>query len=250
MNILISPAKRMFGRENFFEPKGDPVFIEQAEKLKQYLQTLPLEALQVLLCCNARIARLNYERYKQMDLRKNTLPALFAFDGIQYKYMAPQVFETNCLDYVQKHLFILSGLYGVLRPFDGVVPYRLEMQAKLRTDFCRNLYDYWGEALYTHITCMDHEILNLASKEYFKAVSRYLHPNVRCVTCVFAEYHNERPVEKGVYVKMARGEMVRFLAEQNIETFEGVKQFSRLGFSFCKALSGADTFVFIREKKN
>lgn len=240
----------MFCKEDFFEPKGKPVFMKRAEKLVQYLKSLSFDELQTLLRCNPEIARLNFERYRQMDLSKNTVPALFAYDGIQYKYMAPQVFESDYFDYVQNHLYILSGLYGVLRPFDGVVPYRLEMQAKLKTNFCKNLYDYWGDALYTYITSEDYQILNLASKEYYKAVSRYFKPKDHCVTCIFAEPHHGKLVEKGVYVKMARGEMVRFLAEQKVETFEEVKQFSRLDFTFREELSNANTYVFVREKKD
>ena len=173
-----------------------------------------------------------------MDLTKNLTPALLAYDGIQYTYMAPAVFEDGQFDYVQEHLRILSGFYGVVKPLDGVVPYRLEMsakgtsfasQAKAAVDGRRNLYDFWGGSLYQEVIgCrartasasssrtaheMDGRILiNLASKEYSKCIEKYLRPEDRYITCVFGELTGGRVVQKGVYAKMARGEMVRFMA--------------------------------------
>ena len=97
-----------------------------------------------------------------MDLTKNLTPALLAYDGIQYTYMAPAVFEDGQFDYVQEHLRILSGFYGVVKPLDGVVPYRLEMQAKAAVDGRRNLYDFWGDSLYQEVIgCRAHRVRKL-----------------------------------------------------------------------------------------
>ena len=107
---------------------------------------LPLPELKRLLACNDALAQEAYRNFRAMELDRGETPALFAYDGIQYKYMAPGLFTQEQLDYVKEHLRILSGFYGVLRPFDGVSPYRLEMQAKLKADFCRNLYEFWGDS--------------------------------------------------------------------------------------------------------
>ena len=111
-----------------------------------------------------------------MDLRKNLTPALLAYDGIQYTYMAPAVFEDGQYDYVQEYLRILSGFYGVVKPMDGVVPYRLEMQAKAAVGGHKNLYDFWGDSLYREVIGDSRIVINLASKEYSKCIEKYLQP--------------------------------------------------------------------------
>ncbi|WP_019849203.1 peroxide stress protein YaaA [Desulfitobacterium sp. PCE1] len=247
MKIIISPAKKMNMDANFLPPRNAPVYLEKAEKLKEYLQNLTHEKLKKLLCCNDEIVSLNYERYQTMDLSGYTSPAILAYDGIQYKYMAPQVFEDDYFDYIERHLRILSGFYGILKPFDGVVPYRLEMQAKLKTIFCRNLYDYWKDDIYRELTREETTILNLASAEYSKTVEKYLTADIKYIKCVFGELIGGEVIEKGVYVKMARGEMVRFMAENAIEDLEQIKAFDRLGFLYSDQLSSDNTFVFVKD---
>ena len=249
MKIIISPAKKMKNDCAYITAMSTPVFIEKSEKLKQYLQSLSYDELKKLLVCNDEITQLNYGRYKNMDLYHNATPALLSYDGIQYKYMAPDVFEESYFDYVNTHLRILSGFYGVVKPMDKVVPYRLEMQAKMKTPFCKNVYDFWKDDLYKELTKDDHVILNLASDEYSKAITKYCTDKDKVISCVFGELVNDKVKEKGVYVKMARGEMVRFMAENNIEDIEAIKMFNRLNFVYNEALSTENKYVFIREGK-
>ncbi len=131
MRIIIAPAKKMVVDTDSFSVDGPPQFLERAERLKAVLQGMSPKELQALWRCNDAIAKLNVERLAQMDLRRNPTPAVIAYEGIQYRYMAPSVMEAAHLDYLREHLRILSGFYGLLRPFDGVTPYRLEMQARL-----------------------------------------------------------------------------------------------------------------------
>ena len=250
MKIIISPAKNMSLEVDTLDPEALPVFLDKAQRLVDYLKTLPFEDLKRLLACGESIARLNYERYRSMNLRENTNPALVTFEGIQYKYMAPRVFTYGYFDYAREHVRILSGLYGVLKPFDGIVPHRLEMQAKLKTGFCGNLYDYWGADIYRNLAEESPHppvILNLASEEYAKAVRKYLTAGDTFITCVFAEQLEGALKEKGVYVKMARGEMVRFMAENNITEPEGVKAFTGLGYRFSEEDSSPCRYVFKRK---
>lgn len=244
MRIMISPAKKMVSSESL-APKSTPSFIERTEVLLGYLRSLPYAELKKLLVCNDELAMLNYERFQKMELDRNTSPALLSYSGIQYQYMAPQVFEKSYYDYADRHLRILSGFYGILRPFDGVVPYRLEMQAKVRTDFCASLYDFWGSSLYEELAEDEDIILNLASDEYGKAVVKFRRDNVRIVKCIFGSLQDGRIIEKGVHVKMARGEMVRYMAENNIDTIEGVKSFNRLGYTYSCDASSEDELVFL-----
>ena len=140
--------------------------------MTEWIRALSYEEAKDLWRCNDKIAALNYERFQKMNLLKALTPALIAYEGIQYQYMAPEVFTQKEWDYVQEHLRILSGFYGVLKPLDGVVPYRLEMQAKACAGRTGNLYEFWGDKLYREIDDGDRIILNLASKEYFKCIEK------------------------------------------------------------------------------
>lgn len=248
MKIIISPAKKM-KREEILAPVGLPVFVEKAEQLMQYLKSLSYGALKELLQCNDAIATLNFERYQKMELQRLLSPAILSYEGIQYQYMSPHILDGQSLDYIQKNVRILSGFYGILKPFDGIVPYRLEMQAKLKTPFCKNLYDFWQDSIYQDLVREDKTILNLASVEYSKVVSRYCSADERFITCTFGQWQDGTVKEKGVYVKMARGEMVRFLAERNITKPEGAKAFDRLGYRYQESLSNAAHYVFVTAGK-
>ena len=139
MQIIISPAKKMIVDTDSFPPESLPAFLPRTERLLSALRAMSPPALQALWKCNGAIAALNVERLAAMDLRRNLTPAILSYEGIQYRYMAPPVFETGHLDYIRARLRILSGFYGLLRPFDGVTPYRLGMQARLSVDGCRDL---------------------------------------------------------------------------------------------------------------
>ena len=250
MRIIISPAKKMNEDLDTLEYMSMPIFMEEAECIKDSLQKLGFEDLKKLWGCNEKIAIQNIERVKTFDLQRNLTPAILSYEGIQYQYMAPAVFESSMLDYTQKHLRILSGFYGVLKPMDGITPYRLEMQAKLAIKETKNLYEYWGRKIYDEV--MDELsdesriIINLASKEYSKCVEKYLGQKDRWITCVFGEVVDGKVVQKGTFAKMARGEMVRYMAEQQIEEPEKIKAFDRLGYSFNEAFSNEKEYVFIK----
>ena len=142
MRIIISPAKKMNTDTDSLPWRDLPRFLSRAEQLCRRLQEMDRAALKKLWNCNDRIAALNVQRLEHMDLRHNLTPAVLAYEGIQYQYMAPGVFTDQEFAYIQEHLRILSGFYGILRPFDGVTPYRLEMQAKLSMDEAKDLYTY------------------------------------------------------------------------------------------------------------
>ena len=128
MKIIISPAKKMKSDTDSIPYQDLPAFLPQAEQLANWIRALFYPEAKALWACSDKIAEENFERFRQMDLRGNLTPAILAYDGIQYTYMAPSVFEYGQFDYVQENLRILSGFYGVLKPMDGVTPYRLEIQ--------------------------------------------------------------------------------------------------------------------------
>ena len=249
MRIIISPAKKMNVDTDSLPVRNLPAFLERTEEICRELQRKSHEELQKLWKCNDQIAALNVERLQKMDLRRNLTPAVLAYEGIQYQYMAPNVFTNREYDYIQEHLRILSGFYGVLRPFDGVTPYRLEMQAKLKIREAKDLYAYWSDGLAEHIFSESDCVINLASKEYSVCVSKYLRPSIRFITCVFGEEKGGKIIEKGTMCKMARGEMVRYMAEHQIKTPEDIKSFDRLDYAFDPERSDERTYVFVKRGK-
>lgn len=142
MKIIISPAKKMNVDTDMLPYESFPVFMENTEKLMKWVQKLTFEQARKLWVRNEKIAELNFRHFAEMDLKRNLTPALISYEGIQYQYMAPSVFSREARKYVQKHLRILSGFYGVLKPLDGVTPYRLEMQAKAGVDGSGSLYEF------------------------------------------------------------------------------------------------------------
>ena len=249
MRIIISPAKKMNVDTDSFPCLGLPQFLSETEQLVSVLQSMSDLELKKLWKCNDQIAALNIQRLRNMDLRSHLTPAVLAYEGIQYQYMAPGVFTDQALSYIQEHLRILSGFYGILKPFDGVTPYRLEMQAKLRVGKCRDLYEYWNDSLAKALLTETDCIINLASKEYSVCVSRYLPGNVRFITCIFGEQKDGKVIEKGTICKMARGEMVRYMGENQIDNPEQIKYFDRLNYRYDANRSDENTYVFIREER-
>ena len=302
MKIIISPAKKMKMSELDIPHQGYPLFVEEGKKdgaslspkdriqtgktaqLLQYLQSLSFSERKELWACNEDLARENSERIEKMDLKRNCSPAILSYEGIQYQYMAPSVMEASQLAYLQSHLRILSGFYGVVKPLDGVVPYRLEMQAKAKIGSCKNLYEFWGKDIWEALLLEELEerlqkegekplenknpmrILNLASKEYAKCIEKYLPKDrilrkkilwqdeskelsfpIQYISCGFYEKAGEKLVQKGVYAKMARGEMVRFLAENQVENADAIKDFKGLDFNFEDKLSTEDQYIFLRK---
>ena len=247
MKIILSPAKKMNVNTDTLSPLGVPGYLEKTEVILSWLKSRSYDDLKKLWACNDKIAEQNFKRIEDMDLNKRLTPAVLSYEGIAYQYMAPAVFEYGHFDYVQEHLRILSAFYGVLKAMDGVTPYRLEMQAKATINGYSNLYDFWGRDLYEAVRDESGIIINLASKEYSKCIEKYLTPDDRYITITFCEKAGEKLVTKGTYAKMARGEMVRFMAENNIEDPVEIQKFDRLGYAFREDLSSDAEYVFERK---
>lgn len=246
MKIILSPAKKMNVDTETMQQAELPVFMDQTTEILSWLREKSNEELKALWKCNDKIAEQNIKRLENMDLFKRLTPAILSYEGIAYQYMAPAVFEDGHYEYVQEHLRILSAFYGVLKPMDGVTPYRLEMQAKAAVGNSKNLYEYWGDNLYREVRDASGIIINLASKEYSKCIEKYLTPQDTYITITFCELSEGKMITKGTYAKMARGEMVRYMAENNIENPEDIKHFNRMGYRFRDDLSSDTEYVFER----
>ena len=248
MKIIISPAKKMNIDDDIFEYRSKPVFFEQAEEIMNYMKNLSYDECKTIWKCSDKLAQLNYDRVVNMDLNYRLTPALFSYEGIQYQYMGARVLSRDALEYLQDNLRILSGFYGILKPLDGVVPYRLEMQSKFINYKNKDLYEYWADKIANSLFEETNLIINLASKEYSKCVEKYLKnsPGTKFITCVFGEINGDKVIEKGTLAKMARGEMVRYLAQNKICDLEGLKRFDKLGYKYSQEKSNEKTYVFIK----
>lgn len=244
--MIVSPAKKMNVVEGPPYVADTPRFLSQTERLMHAVQALTYDEAKGLWKCSDKLATLNYERFRQMDLTRNTTAAILAYEGIQYQHLSPQVMSEQELAFLDSHLRILSGFYGVLRPCDGVVPYRLEMQAKLVVDESRDLYEYWGTSLAEALADETDTLVNLASVEYAKAVIPHAHAaGLRVITCLFGQTVGQRFVQRATEAKAARGTFVRWCAERGVENQDDFRAFSERGYRLDENRSTPDNLVFI-----
>ena len=247
MITMISPAKNMKPERASEAPLTLPIFMEDAKGLIQVLRTYSPWDIQGLMDVSERLAKDCFDRIFTWKSDKAGTPALETFDGLQYKYMDPWSFTEEMKTFAQEHVRILSGLYGVLKPYDSIYEYRLEMAHRLSADGCENLYDYWGDRIYRELMSTGADtIINLASAEYGKAVKKYAVRECRYITCTFMTPHRGRNRVLATAAKMARGRMVRFISEYGIDIPDGVKDFHEDGYRFEPSLSTEMEFVFLK----
>ena len=246
MKIIISPAKKM-RREEYVAPLHRPMFLKEAGELLSFLRSLSDSEMAKVWKVKGALLSSSLSSLSMLSLEDIGSPAIFSYDGIQYTYMSPSSFTDSMLEYAEKNLRIISGLYGLLKPLDGVGTYRLEMESPISIPGYGDLYSYWGGKIASSLMEDDRLLVNLASAEYSKAVLPYLPSTVTVVTPVFLDWEKGRYVSKGVYAKMERGEMVRFLSETGAETVEDIKKFSSRGYEFSHSLSSPNTLCFVRK---
>ena len=246
MKIIISPAKKMRS-EQYVAPLHRPMFLKEAGELLSFLRSLSDSEMAKVWKVKGALLSSSLSSLSMLSLEDIGSPAIFSYDGIQYTYMSPSSFTDSMLEYAEKNLRIISGIYGLLRPLDGVETYRLEMESPISIPGYGDLYSYWGGKIASSLMEDDRLLVNLASAEYSKAVLPFLPSSVTVVTPVFLDWEKGRYVSKGVYAKMERGEMVRFLSETGAETVEDIKKFSSRGYEFSHSLSSPNTLCFVRK---
>ena len=247
MKIIISPTKKM-KTEEYISPLSRPLFLEKTKEILSYLVSLTDEEKARIWKVKGKLLEENLERLNEIDLSSPGSPALFSYDGIQFTYMSPSSFTDDMLSYAEENLRILSGFYGLLRPMDGIVPYRLEMESRININGKGDLYSFWGSDIARELEKEESLVVNLSSEEYSKAVVPHLCKDVEVVTPVFLEEVKGSFVTKGVYAKMARGEMVRFLSENKVSDKEGIKEFSIRGYRYSASLSSSERMAFVRKE--
>jgi uncharacterized protein len=255
MLFVISPAKALdYETPAHVKTFTQPLFVEQAAELIGVLREKSPQQVADLMDLSDPLAGLNAARYQAWSPKstaKNSKQAVLAFDGDVYGGLDARTLNEEELDWLQQHLCILSGLYGVLRPLDRMQPYRLEMGTRLKTDKGSNLYRFWGSQIADYLNRRARAdktpvLINLASEEYFKAVDlKALWPRV--VTCVFEEKKGSKHQIVSFFAKRARGLMVRHALQQRAATPEQLKGFDLEGYRFAPSASEADRLVFRRD---
>jgi cytoplasmic iron level regulating protein YaaA (DUF328/UPF0246 family) len=254
MLAVISPAKTL----DFQTPvptaeQTDLLFPEAAATLVDQLRTYSPEELQGLMALSPKLAQLNAERFSTWQLPfalEQSRAAIFAFKGDVYTGLDAYTLAPEQLAYLNQHLYILSGLYGLLRPTDGILPYRLEMGRKVSTKQGSTLYEYWGERLAQTVLASLHQshhkvLINLASQEYFQSIAPHLE-GVRVITPIFQDEKNGTYKVISFYAKKARGLMVRYMADHQLSDPDALKLFNEQGYRFNEELSTENEWVFRR----
>ncbi|MBL4746802.1 MAG: peroxide stress protein YaaA [Flavobacteriaceae bacterium] len=252
MKIVISPAKSLdFETTVPTQKYTEAIFLKEAQVLSNILKKKSPEKIGELMHISTALSELNWQRNQDWRLPfdlENARQAVFAFKGEVFLGMDAYSLSEDKILVLQDKLRILSGQYGVLKPLDLMQAYRLEMGTKLKIRSKDNLYKYWGtkitEALNTELT-EEEVFVNLASNEYFKSV-QVKNIKVPVITPVFKDYKNEKLKVISFFAKKARGLMVRFILDNNIETVEGLKTFNSGGYGFDQKLSTDMELVFTR----
>ena len=254
MLTFLSPAKSMnFEVEVPGMEFSQPVFKKETAQIVAHLKQLSAAGIKNLMHVSDNIAQLNYERYKTFKTTYKlpyAKPAALVFTGEVYKGLKAADFSSEEQQFAQEHLRILSGLYGVLRPFDLIQPYRLEMGTKFSFENYKNLYDFWKEKVTTEINKELEKqenpvIINLASNEYFKVLDKKS-LSAEIITPVFKDNKNGTYKTIMMYAKNARGKMAAFIVKNKIENPEYLKAFDSDGYIFNQALSNGNEWVFTR----
>ena len=255
MLSVISPAKTLdFDTPPTTRKTTQPQFLNRAAELVEDARDLSPDDIRSLMGVSENIARLNHERFMNWGTPftlENAKQSVLAFKGDVYTGLEAESLSNAQLSFAQKHLCILSGLYGLLRPLDLMQPYRLEMGLKFENRGGRNLYEFWGneinEALQKQLKKSGSRVLvNLASNEYFKSVkARELDADI--VTPVFKDLKGDKYKMISFFAKKARGQMARYIIENELNEPDGMKKFKVDGYKYNRAESTAREMVFTRD---
>ena len=252
MLIVISPAKTLdFDSEPVVNVHSQPQFLLQSQQLIEGLKKLSVADISTLMKLSDKLAGLNMARFQTwaapFDL-DNAKQAVLAFKGDVYTGLDADSLDRAGFDFMQKHLRILSGLYGILRPLDLMQAYRLEMGTKFENEKGSNLYQFWDSQLRQELEAelAGDVLINLASNEYFKVLQAKKIQS-RIITPVFKDWKNGQYKIISFYAKKARGLMTRYIIDHQIEQPENIKQFDSDGYRFSEEMSQGDDWVFIRD---
>ena len=256
MLAVISPAKRLdFTTPAPTHKHSVPVFMQESKELIGALREQSPADLAALMKISSKLADLNYQRYAEWKTpftKDNAKPAALAFNGDVYMGLEANTYSERDFTWAQKHLRILSGLHGILKPLDLIQPYRLEMGTQLHNARGDDLYSFWGNKVTAELNCALAQqkqpiLVNLASNEYFNV----LDPNridARIITPTFKDLKNGRYRFMSFFAKKARGLMSSYIVKNRVSTLKALKAFDCQGYYYSEDLSHGDEWVFLRDK--
>ncbi len=254
MITIISPAKTLDMETPVNSNiQSKPAFLDKSKQLVAILKKMKAPELSQLMGISPKLAQLNFERFQEWAtpyLKEKYRPAVFAFRGEVFTGLNIDTFSEEDINYTQNHLRILSGLYGLLRPMDYILAYRLEMGTKLSVEKKKNLYEFWGDEITNRLNETlahrnDDVLINLASNEYYKSIEQKK-LNVRVFTPVFKDNKNGQYKVISFFAKKARGHMLRFILKNQISNPEDLKHFEDDGYYFNESFSTDNTITFTR----
>jgi cytoplasmic iron level regulating protein YaaA (DUF328/UPF0246 family) len=255
MIILLSPAKTLDYSVDSKPNHTAPQFLNQSAKLIKILKDKEPKDIASLMGLSDKLAALNFDRYQSWKASKtlsdDSKPSLMVFKGDVYQGLEAETLNTQDMKFAQKHLRILSGLYGILKPLDVIRPYRLEMGTKLETSNGKNLYEFWGERVRNNVledlTSQKSDlIINLASKEYFNVMGK-LPEHANVIAPAFKDFKNGKYKIISFYAKKARGLMARWIIQNKVKDFERLSEFNLDGYYYSEEDSSATEPVFLRD---
>lgn len=255
MISVLSPAKTLdYDSKLPIETHTYPEFLDDSQELLKILKGYDEGELAKLMNISEKLSRLNVERYHHFKFPftpENARPAIFAFKGDVYRDLELADYKEEDFEFLQKHVRILSGLYGVLRPLDLMQPYRLEMGINLPNPRGKNLYQFWGSKISEKLNEAlveqgDDVLVNLASEEYFGAVDTAALRG-KIIKIVFLDRKKDKYRIVSFYAKQARGWMVNWLCRNHVDTVDGIKEFNVRGYEFNEERSSNSELIFTRE---
>ena len=246
MIAILSPAKKIRTGQAT-EWIGRPQFLKEAQQVIEALRPFAAWELERILMTNPEIALDAYVQYRSFDASLPGREAVFAYNGLVYQQMNATDFSDEELAYANAHLRILSAVYGILRPLDGILPCRLELQCKLPVGNAKNLYDFWGDKPYRTLFFGRRTVINLASEEYARVIRRQLLPSDDFIDIVFLAHYKGALKTLPAWAKMARGQMARFMVKERANTPEDLKQFDWNGYCYVPELSYHNKFVYVKD---
>jgi len=255
MIIVLSPAKTLDYEFEAGSSHSVPTFLSQSSKLIKELKKKEPKDIASLMGLSDKLATLNYDRYQSWTAAKkvsnDSKPSMLVFKGDVYQGLQAEDLTKSEMNFAQKHIRILSGLYGILRPLDLMKPYRLEMGTKLETKNGKNLYEFWGNKIQKNVldelkNLRSDLLINLASNEYFSALGK-LPEDINTISPVFKDYKNGKYKIISFYAKKARGLMARWIIQNKVKDFEDLVKFNVDGYKYSKAESTISTPVFLRK---
>lgn len=249
MRTIISPAKNM--KRNAMaadrlaqEMITSPEYIDASGAILAVMKTWQPWDFESSFGINEKLALQAFLDYQSLSLSEAGESALFFYDGLVFKHIEPEVFSEEELQFANDNLRILSAFYGILKPFDGICHYRLDMQNKVRVEG-KSLYRYWGRKLYDSLYAGENVVINLASEEYARTIRKYLQPGNKFIDIVFLNWSRGKLRSTVTPVKMARGRMVQYLVKNQIQKPEQLKDFNWNGYEFQPEMSDPEKYVFV-----